>query len=491
METLNQNQQRLSARIALRRHFFARSSASLASLALGSLLLENNLASENTSKLGILPEIDGLPHFPPKVKRVIYLFQAGGPAQMELFDHKPMLKKYHGQALPDSVRGNQRLTGMSSSQASIPLAGCFAEFSKQGTSGVELSNLLPHHAKIADNLCVLRGVYTDAINHDPAITFFQTGSQIAGRPCLGSWLSYGLGSENANLPAFIVMVSENAKKDQPLYSRLWSSGFLNSRHEGVQFLSGASPVPFLNNPDGVSSQSRRALLDSLGDLNRTQHERELDPEILSRIAQYEMAFRMQSSVPEATRIEDESEATLEMYGPDSKKPGTYAANCLMARRLAERGVRFIQLYHQGWDHHENLPPQMRAQCKQVDQPSAALVMDLKQRGMLDDTLVIFGGEFGRTSYSQGVLAGETYGRDHHSRCMSLWIAGGGIRSGTTYGQTDEFSFNVTDGAVHVHDLHATIMHLLGIDHERLTFKYQGRRFRLTDVHGRFIQPILS
>ncbi len=468
-----------------RRHFFGKASASVGGLALASMLGDSFGANSTPA-----PSID-FPNYIPKAKRVIYLFQAGGPSQFEMLDNKPTLREKNGQQLPPSVKGDARLTGMSASQSSIPVAGSFAEFSRHGKSGAEISNLLPYHGKIADDICILRSVWTDAINHDPAITFFQTGSQIAGRPCMGSWLSYGLGSTNANLPGFIVMVSANASKDQPLYSRLWSSGFLDSRYEGVQFVEGKDPVYYLSNPSGISPKGRRAMLDKLNEINRVRLEKELDPKIESRIAQYEMAYRMQTSVPEVSDFSDESQSTFDLYGPDSKTPGTYAANCLMARRLAERGVRFIQLYHQGWDNHENLPKQMERQCKQIDQGSAALIQDLKQRGMLDDTLVIFGGEFGRTSYSQGTLTKDNYGRDHHSKCMSMWLAGGGIKGGMTYGETDEYGFNIIKDGVHVHDLHATIMHLLGIDHERLTYKFQGRRFRLTDVHGHIVKPILA
>jgi hypothetical protein len=475
----------LTDRLAInRRHFFGRSAASLGGLALASML--NARAEE---KPGIAPEIAGFPNHTPKAKRVIYLFQAGGPGQHELFDHKPMLEKMNGQQLPDSVRNGQRLTGMSSSQSSIPIAGSLFKFAKHGKCGAEISELLPHHAKIVDDICIVKSVYTEAINHDPAITFFQTGAQIAGRPCIGSWLSYGLGSVNANLPAFIVMVSANGG-GQPLYSRLWSSGFLNSKHEGVHFLAGKDPVLYLSNPDGVDGTARRKMLDKLNALNRERFQKELDPEIESRISQYEMAYRMQTSVPEVADLSHETEKTFEMYGPDAKKPGTYAANCLMARRLAERGVRFIQLYHQGWDHHDNLPKNIAADSKKTDQASAALVMDLKQRGLLDDTLVVWGGEFGRTCYSQGLLTKDNYGRDHHPRCFTMWMAGGGVKPGISHGETCDFGFNIVKDGVHVYDFQATLMHLLGIDHERLNFKFQGRRFRLTDVHGHVVKDIL-
>ena len=379
---------------------------------------------------------------------------------------------------------------MSAQQASIPLAGSHFKFAPQGKCGTQLSNLLPHTSKIADDICLIRSMYTEAINHDPAITFFQTGSQIAGRPSMGSWVSYGLGSMNENLPSFIVLVTAG-QGDQPLYSRLWGSGFLDSRYQGLQLRAGREPILYLSNPEGVGPESRRSMLDKLQALNRTQFEKELDPEIESRIAQYEMAFRMQTSVPEATELSREPESVFDLYGEDSKKPGTFAANCLLARRFAERGVRFIQLYHQGWDQHDNLPNGIRVQAKKTDQASAALIQDLKNRGMLDDTLVIWGGEFGRTAYSQGKLTKESYGRDHHPRCFSIWMAGAGVRRGFSYGETDDYSYNVAMNPVHVHDLQATILHQLGVDHEKLTYMYQGRRFRLTDIHGNVVKDILA
>jgi Protein of unknown function (DUF1501) len=444
-------------------------------------------------------------HFPAKVKRIIYLFQSGGPAAQELFDYKPLLNEKQGEPIPESVRGTQRLTAMSGNQAVLPLAGSVFKFARHGRCGAWMSELLPHTAKVADEICIVRSMWTEAINHDPAITFFQTGSQIAGRPSMGSWVSYGLGSLNEDLPAFVVLVTAG-QGDQPLYARLWGSGFLDSRFQGVQFRSGKDPVLYLANPEGVSYHSRRALLDALGELNRLQYRRELDPEIESRMAQYELAYRMQTSVPEVTDLSKEPEATFALYGEDARKPGTFAANCLLARRLAERGVRFIQLYHQGWDQHGNLPAGISSQCKKTDQASAALVLDLKQRGMLDDTLVIWGGEFGRTSYCQGKLTANDYGRDHHPRCFTVWLAGGGIKRGFTYGQTDAYGYNIADsdgnainptkeeftpGAVHVHDLQATILNLLGIDHTRLTYFFEGRQFRLTDVHGHVVTDLLA
>jgi Protein of unknown function (DUF1501) len=480
-----------------RRHFLSSASLGLGSLALGALLPRPATAAAANA--------DGAPHFPPKAKRVIYLFQSGGPAQQDLFDYKPLLNEKNGEQLPAQVRGMQRLTGMSVNQASIPLAGSIFKFARHGKSGAWISELLPHTAAMADDLCFVKGMFTEAINHDPAITFFQTGSQIAGRPSMGSWITYGLGSMNENLPAFVVLVTKG-KGDQPLYARLWGNAFLDSKYQGVKFASGKDPVFYLTNPAGVTSASRRSVLDTIDELNRIQAARELDPEIESRIAQYEMAYRMQTSVPEVTDLSKEPRHVLDLYGPEVAKPGTFAANCLLARRLAERGVRFIQLYHQGWDHHGDLPAGMRVQTRETDQPCRALIQDLKQRGLLEDTLVIWGGEFGRTSYSQGKLTKTNYGRDHHPRCFTVWLAGAGIKRGFTYGQTDAYGYNVADergnpispdkskftpGAVHVHDLQATILYLLGIDHERLTFKSQGRRYRLTDVDGHVVKDILA
>ena len=454
---------------------------------LGGAALANMLASESSASRET-PD-NGL-HFAPKAKRIIYLFQSGGPAQQDLFDYKPVLNQLNGQELPQSVRGQQRLTGMSVNQSSLPLAGSQFKFSQYGESGTWFSELLPYHRDIADDVCMIKSMYTEAINHDPAITFFQTGSQIAGRPSLGAWLSYGLGSENSDLPTFIVLASVG-QGGQPLYARLWGSGFLDSRYQGIQFRSGNDAVLYLSNPEGVTATRRRAQLDAIKEINEHQFTREKDPEIQSRIAQYEMAFRMQSSVPEATDVNNEPESTFKLYGEDARKPGTFARNCLLARRLAERDVRFIQLYHQGWDQHSNLPKGIRGQAKETDQASAALIKDLKQRGLLKDTLVIWGGEFGRTSYSQGVLKPDNYGRDHHPRCFTTWMAGGGVKAGMSYGETDEFGYNVVENGVHVHDFNATILHLMGIDHERLTYKYQGRRFRLTDVHGHVVKDILA
>ena len=450
-----------------------------------------------TALAGLLSE-DGFaaapaPNFAPKAKRVISLFQSGGPSQVDLFDPKPGLKDLRGSDLPDSIRRGQRLTGMTATQTTFPTAPSLFEFKQHGNSGAWLSSLLPHTAKIADQLCFIKSMYTEQINHDPAITFFQTGFQLAGRPSIGAWLSYGLGSENKELPAYVVMVSQGTGRpgDQPLYDRLWGSGFLPSRYQGVKFQSSGDPVLYLSNPDGVDPAGRRRFLDDLSKMNEMKYEQAGDPEISTRIAQYEMAYRMQTSVPELTDLSKESQSTLDMYGPDAKKPGTFAGNCLLARRLAERGVRFVQLFHRGWDHHTLLPKQIQGQSRDVDQGGAALVQDLKERGLLDDTLVIWGGEFGRTVYCQGKLTADDYGRDHHPRCFTIWMAGGGVKPGITIGETDDYSYNITADPVHVHDLNATILHCLGLDHNKLTFKFQGRHFRLTDVHGNVVKKVLA
>ncbi len=472
-----------------RRHFFGRTSLGVGTFAASQILARSLSAGDasltNDSAGGLLSQF----HHYPKAKRIVYLFQSGGPSQIDLFDHKPELVEQNGMELPASVRMGQRLTGMSGNQATLPLAGSKFKFSQHGESGAWLSELLPHTAKIADQLCFVKTVYTEAINHDPAITFIQTGSQIAGRPSLGAWLDYGLGTANENLPSFCVMVTKN-KGGQPLYSRLWGSGFLPANHQGVQFRAGQDPVLYLNNPPGVSRESRRNLLDHMNQLHQLELEKRLDPVIGSRIAQSEMAFRMQASVPEVADISDEPQHVLDLYGPDAKTPGTFAANCLLARRLLERDVRCVQLFHQGWDQHGGLPGAITRQCQETDQASAALVEDLRQRGMLDDTLVVWGGEFGRTAYSQGKLTANNYGRDHHPRCSTMWLAGGGIKPGMSLGATDEYSYNVVERPVHVHDLNATLLHQLGIDHQRLTFKYQGRRYRLTDVHGEVVHEII-
>jgi hypothetical protein len=431
-------------------------------------------------------------HFAASAKRVIYLFQSGGPSQLELMDYKPRLKELHGSELPDSIRQGQRLTGMTSGQKSFPVVAPKFRFDPAGDQGAFFSELLPHTAAMVDDLCIVRSVHTEAINHDPAITFMQTGSQQPGRPSLGAWLSYGLGSEADDLPAFVVMISHGSGRDanQGLLDRLWGSGFLPSSHQGVKFRSGAEAVLYLNDPPGIDRKLRRQMLDQLGKLNGQQQALDGDPEIGARISQYEMAFRMQASVPELTDLSDEPEETFALYGPDSRKPGTYAANCLMARRMVERGVRFVQLYHRGWDNHGNLPSNIPKQCQDIDQPQAALIADLKRRGLLEDTLVVWGGEFGRTVYSQGSLQ-DDYGRDHHGRCFSMWMAGGGMRAGAVIGQTDEYGYNIVQDPVHIHDLHATFLHCLGLDHQRLTYRFQGRDFRLTDVAGKVVQPMLS
>lgn len=463
-----------------RRRFFARSALGAGTAALAHLL-GNDLRAASAGHPH--PPLPGLPHFAGKAKRVIYLFQSGGPAQHDLFDPKPGLAKLDGSEMPDSVRGNQRLTGMTAAQASFPVAASRMQFRQHGQSGAWLSDVLPHTAKVVDDICFIKSLHTDAINHDPAITFLQTGFQLAGRPSLGAWLAYGLGSVNENLPAYVVMVSRGKNAGQPLYSRLWGSGWLPTRYQGIKFRAGADPVLYLSNPPGVNSEDRRHFLDALSAMNTLRHEEYGDPEIETRIAQYEMAYRMQSSVPELTDLSGESDATFEMYGPDARKPGTYAANCILARRLAERGVRSIQLFHRGWDMHNNLPKRLGEQCADTDQPTAALLKDLKQRGLLDETLIVWGGEFGRTVYCQGKMTPDNYGRDHHPRCFTVWMAGGGVKGGISHGQTDDFSYNIVENPVSVHDLHATMLHCLGVDHTKLTYKYQGRNFRLTDVHG--------
>ncbi|MBK5293357.1 MAG: DUF1501 domain-containing protein [Acidobacteriia bacterium] len=465
-----------------RRHFFAKSATGLGLAALGSLL-----PGEAQARGGL----GGLPHFAPKAKRVIYLFQHGAPSQLDLFDYKPELAKLRGVDLPASIRMGQRLTGMTAYQTTFPTAPSIFKFAQHGSSGMWLSELLPHTAKAADHLCLVKSMHTEAINHDPAVTFFQTGFQLAGRPSIGSWLSYGLGSESEDLPAFVVMVSQGKGNAQALADRQWASGFLPTRYQGVKFRSGADPVLFLSDPSGYSTEARRRFLDDLAQMNQVKLREYQDPEIATRIAQYEMAFRMQASVPELADLSKEPESTFELYGEDSRTPGTYAANCILARRLAERGVRFIQLFHRGWDQHGNLPADIKKQCVQTDQPSAALVLDLQRRGMLEDTLVVWGGEFGRTVYSQGTLTETNYGRDHHPRCFSMWLAGGGIKGGMSYGETDEFSYNIAGNPVDVHDLHATILHCLGVDHTKLTYKFQGRHYRLTDVHGRVVKDLLA
>ena len=441
------------------------------------------LAGAALARLGGAQDLPG--HHAPRAKRVVHLFMSGGPSHLDLWDPKPLLRERNGEELPDSVRQGQRLTGMSGNQASLPLAGSIFEFQQHGECGTWASELLPHTSAIVDDLCVVRTMVTDAINHDPAATFLLTGSEIAGRPSAGAWLSYGLGSLHRDLPEFCVLVTQG-KGGQPLYERLWGSGFLSARHAGVQFRSGADPVLFLNDPPGIDRATRRRMLDALRGATGEE-----DEAAQARMAQAELAFRMQVSVPEVADLSDEPESTFELYGEDARRPGSFAANCLIARRLIERDVRFVQLFHQGWDQHGNLPGAIRTQCRETDRASAALVTDLKRRGLLDDTLVVWGGEFGRTCYSQGALSPTNYGRDHHPRCASLWMAGGGVRAGSVHGETDEFGYNVASDPVHVHDLNATVLHLLGLDHERLTYRHQGRRYRLTDVHGEVVHQLLG
>lgn len=461
-----------------RRRFLCRTATGLAAL---STLLQDQAAARSA-----LAE-------KPRAKRIIYLFQSGGPSQLDLFDPKPQLTKYRGQDLPESIRRGQRLTGMTANQVSFPTAPSIFQFSRHGKSGAWLSELLPYTAKVADELCFIKSMQTEQINHDPAITFMTTGFQLAGRPSIGAWISYGLGSENSNLPAFVSLVSVGTgnTNDQPLYERLWGSGFLPSKFQGVRLRGGREPVLYLADPPGMSRRSRRDYLDDLAMLNQLGFEEKGDPEILARIAQYELAFKMQSAMPELADLSDEPERTFERYGPDSRRPGTFAANCLLARRLTERGVRFVQLFHRGWDQHRKCPSHLANQCRDTDQASAALILDLKERGLLEETLVVWGGEFGRTVYSQGELTATDYGRDHHPRCFTIWLAGGGIKPGLTIGETDDFSYNIVRDPVEIHDLNATILHCLGLDHERLTWKYQGRHFRLTDVHGRVLEQILT
>lgn len=470
-----------------RRLLLERFGMGLGAFSLGELLhRETVVANPTKSQGGVLKDY----HHRPKAKRVIFLFQSGGPSQIDLMDYKPYLNEVHGQQLPDSVRKGQRLTGMSGNQSSLPLVGSPFKFSQHGDSGQWFSELLPHTAGVADQLCVINSMYTEAINHGPGVTFMQTGSQFPGRPSMGAWLSYGLGSANQDLPSFVVMVT-NGKGGQPLVSRFWGSGFIPARHQGVRFRSGKDPVLYLNNPDGLDRSSRRRMLDALDQLHELKLSEEADPLLETRVAQYELAFKMQSSIPEVIETSSETKETLEMYGPDVEKPGSFAANCLLARRLAERDVRFIQLYHQGWDQHGGLPGGLRNQCRETDQPAAALIKDLEQRGLLDDTLVVWAGEFGRTNYCQGKLNGNNFGRDHHPRCYSMWMAGGGVKGGTRHGRTDDFGYSVVEDGVHVHDLQATLLHLLGVDHEQLTYRHQGRRYRLTDVHGTVVKQLLA
>lgn len=469
-----------------RRRFLSKLSLGLGSVALGSLLIPDLF--EGSFEQAGLPS--GIPDFAPKAKRVIYLFQNGAPSQLESFDYKPKLREMMGQELPESIRGAQRLTGMTANQASFPLVGSYYDFKQYGESRAWISDLFPHTAKVVDDICIIKSMFTEAINHDPALTFFQSGAQQGNRPSMGAWLSYGLGSENKNLPAYTVLLSRGKGNGQGVYSKLWSNGFLDSTHQGVQFSSGEDPVLYLKDPEGLNRFERRKMLDQLAEMNDMSYKEFGDPEINAKVQQYEMAYRMQTAVPEVTDLSKEPDDIIKLYGPECLNPGTFAANCLLARKLSENGVRFVQLYHQGWDQHGNLPSEMAGQAKDVDQASAALITDLKQRGLLDETLVIWGGEFGRTNYSQGAMTKDNYGRDHHPRCFSIWMAGGGIKPGIVYGESDELGYNIVKDPVHVHDFHATILHQLGLNHEKLTYKHLGRRYRLTDVAGKVINDIL-
>ena len=475
--------------IETRRHFFGRAATGIGTAALASLANPELFADQPQTQLGAM----GATHFAPKAKRVIYLFMSGAPSQLDMWDYKPRMLDWYDKDLPESVRNGQRITTMTAGQKRFPIAPSRFKFNQHGDHGAWVSEILPHTASVIDDLAVIKTVNTEAINHDPAITYIQTGSQLPGRPSTGAWLSYGLGSMNENLPSFVVLHStvNGGFGGQALYARLWGSGFLSTRHQGVSLRSNGDPVLYLSNPKGISGKMRRKMLDNLAVLNQQRFDEIGDPEIQSRIAQYEMAYRMQTSVPELTDISDESQETLDLYGSDVTKPGTFAFNCLLARRLAERDVRFTQVFIRQWDQHGNLPNDIRRQCGIIDQPCAALIKDLKRRGMLEDTLVIWGGEFGRTIYCQGGLTMTNYGRDHHPRCYTKWMAGGGIKGGIVYGETDDFSYNVQENPAHIHDLNATILHTLGVDHERLTYRHQGRDFRLTDVHGNVLTDLLA
>lgn len=471
-----------------RRKFLSRLSLGIGSVALGSLLIPDLFKGKQGAEDGLMR---ALPHFAPKAKRIIYLFQNGAPSQLETFDYKPLLTKNFGQELPDSIRAGQRLTGMTSGQSSFPLVGSYFGFNQYGESRAWISSLFPHISSVVDDLLIVKSMHTEAINHDPALTFFQTGAQVGNRPSMGSWLSYGLGSENANLPAFCVLLSRGKGNGQGVYSKLWSNGFLDATHQGVQFSNSEDPVLYLKDPEGMSRDQRRKMIDQIAALNEMNYQEFNDPQITAKVQQYEMAYRMQTAVPEITDTSKEPDSIIKLYGPDCLVPGTYAANCLLARKLSENGVRFVQLYHQGWDAHGDLPNQMIGQAKDVDQATAGLITDLKQRGLLDETLIIWGGEFGRTNYCQGKIQPDNYGRDHHPRAFSIFMAGGGVKSGMVYGETDDFGYNITENPVHVHDFQATVMHLMGIDHEKLTYKHLGRRYRLTDVHGKVVKDLIA
>ncbi len=471
-----------------RRRFFSHSASGL-SAALGSAALASSLPAATRLQGDGGPG----PHFAPRAKRIISLHMEGGPSQLDLFDYKPGLNEWYDKDLPDSVRQGQRLTGMTSGQKRFPVAPSMFQFTKHdnGGDGAWISELMPHLGTVANELCIVRSMHTEAINHEPAITFAQTGNQQPGRPSFGAWASYGLGSENRDLPTFVVLITQGFGNMQALAARFWGSGFLPSEHQGCKLRSSGDPVLFLRDPPGLSRTDRRRMLDLVTSFSRAEQAATLDPEIEARIAQQEMAFRMQMSVPELTEVAQESEATWQLYGDEAKQPGTFASSCLLARRLVERGVRFVQLYMRGWDQHGNLPSEIRQQCKAVDRPIAALLTDLRARGMLDDTLVVWGGEFGRTVYSQGGLSRDNYGRDHHPRCFTMWLAGGGVRRGHVHGETCEHGYNIVRDPVSVHDLHATLLHQLGLHHDRLTYRHQGRDFRLTDVYGRVVRELLA
>jgi hypothetical protein len=467
-----------------RRYFLGKMSVGLGSLALGSLMIKDLFTSDGQINT------DQIPHFAPKAKRVIYLFQNGAPSQLESFDYKPMLNKMYGQELPSSIRNGQRLTGMTADQDKFPLVGSYFKFNQHGHTGAWISELFPNIAKVADELAIIRSLHTEAINHDPALTFMQTGAQQGNRPSMGAWLTYGLGTENENLPGFCVLLSKGKGNGQGVYSKLWTNGFLDSKHQGVQFSNSEERVLYLNDQIGITKEDRRVMLDHLNELNHLSFEDVGDPEIKTKIEQYELAYRMQTAVPELTDLSKEPDSTIKMYGSDCLVPGTYASNCLLARKLSEAGVRFVQIYHQGWDQHNNLVGEMPLQAQDVDRASAALVMDLKQRGLLDETLVIWGGEFGRTNYCQGPLTTNQYGRDHHPRAYSVWMAGGGVKPGV-YGETDDLGYNIVSDPVHINDFHATILHLMGLEHEKLTYKHLGRRYRLTDVAGEVFKKVIA
>ena len=470
-----------------RKHFLGKLGLGFGSVALGSLLIPDLFSGDGDDVASAV----GLPHFAPKAKRIIYLFQNGAPSQLESFDYKPLLNKMAGEELPESIRMGQRLTGMTSGQKKFPLIGSHFKFQQYGKSGAWVSEMFPHIASIVDDICFVKSMHTEAINHDPALTFMQTGSQQGNRPSMGAWMSYGLGSENKNLPAYSVLLSRGRGNGQGVYSKLWSNGFLDSIHQGVQFSKSEEGVLYLKDPHGRDREDSRKMLDNLAQLNQLNYQEFGDPEIQARVQQYEMAYRMQTAVPELTDLSKEPDNIIKMYGADCLVPGTYAANCLMARRLSEAGVRFVQLYHQGWDQHGNMVGEMPLQAQDVDRATAALIMDLKQRGLLDETLVIFGGEFGRTNYCQGDISKDNYGRDHHPRCYTIWMAGGGIKPGTVYGESDEFGYNIIKDPVHVNDFHATVLHLMGLNHEKLNYKHLGRRYRLTDVAGKVVNGILA